>query len=83
MRTKQKAAVPFEQVLAREGTEAYDDTRALAIELARGVPSALFDPDDPRPCPAAGGDRVQAGCRSGSESSRTDARSARAARTCS
>jgi hypothetical protein len=44
MRTKQKAAVLVEQRLARDRTEAYHDARALAIELARGVPSARFDP---------------------------------------
>jgi hypothetical protein len=44
VRTKQKAAVLLEQRLARDRTEAYHDARALAIELARGVPSARFDP---------------------------------------
>jgi hypothetical protein len=44
VRRKQKAAVLFEQQLARDRTEAYHDARALAIELARGVPSARFDP---------------------------------------
>ena len=44
MRTKQKAAVLVEQRLARDRTEAYHDARALAIELARGEPSARFDP---------------------------------------
>lgn len=44
MRTKWKAAALVEQRLARDRTEAHDDARALAIELARGVPSARFDP---------------------------------------
>ena len=44
MRTKQKAAVLVEQRLARDRTEAHHDARALAIELARGEPSARFDP---------------------------------------
>ena len=44
MRTKQRAAVPVEQRAARDRTEAYHDARALALELARGVPSARFDP---------------------------------------
>jgi hypothetical protein len=42
--TKQKAAVLVEQRLARDRTEAYHDARALALELARGVPSMRFDP---------------------------------------
>ena len=44
MRTKRKAAALVEQRLARDRTEAYYDARALAIELARGVPSTRFDP---------------------------------------
>jgi hypothetical protein len=44
VRTKQKAAVVVEQRLARDRTEAYHDAWALAIELARGEPSARFDP---------------------------------------
>ena len=44
MRTKQKAAVLLEQRLARDRTEAHHDARALALELARGEPSACFDP---------------------------------------
>ena len=44
MKTKQKAAVLVEQRLAPDRTEAYHDARALAIEVARGVPSARFDP---------------------------------------
>jgi hypothetical protein len=44
VKTKQKAAVLAEQRLARDRTEAYDDARALAIELARGEPSARFSP---------------------------------------
>jgi len=44
VRTKQRAAVLVEQRAARDRTEAYHDARALAIELARGVPSARFDP---------------------------------------
>ena len=44
MRTKKKAAVLVEQRFARERTESYHDARALAIELARGVPSLRFDP---------------------------------------
>ena len=44
MRTKRKAAMLVEQRLARDRTEAYYDARALAIELARGVPSTRFDP---------------------------------------
>ena len=44
MRTKHRAAVLVEQQLARDRNEAYHDARALAIELARGVPSTRFDP---------------------------------------
>ena len=44
MRTKQRAVVLVEQRAARDRTEAYHDARALALELARGVPSARFDP---------------------------------------
>lgn len=44
MRTRQKTAVLVEQRLARDRTEAYHDARALAVELARGEPSARFDP---------------------------------------
>jgi hypothetical protein len=44
MRTKQKTAALVEQRLARDRTEAYHDARGLAIELARGEPSARFDP---------------------------------------
>ena len=44
MRTKQKAAVLVGQRLARDRTAAYHDARALALELARGVPFARFDP---------------------------------------
>ena len=44
MRRKQKAAVLVEKRLARDRTEAHHDARALAIELARGVPSTRFDP---------------------------------------
>jgi hypothetical protein len=43
MRTKRKAAMLVEQRLARDRAEAHHDARALAIELARGVPSARFD----------------------------------------
>jgi hypothetical protein len=44
VRTKQRAAVLVERRAARDRTEAYHDARALAFELARGVPSARFDP---------------------------------------
>jgi hypothetical protein len=44
VKTKHKAAVLAEQRLARDRTEAYHGARALAIELARGEPSARFDP---------------------------------------
>ena len=44
MRTKHKSAVLAKQQLDRECTEAFHDARALAIELARGEPSARFDP---------------------------------------
>ena len=44
MKTNQKAAVLLEQRLAHERTEAHHDVRALALELARGVPSTRFDP---------------------------------------
>lgn len=44
MRTKQKTAVLVEQRLARDRTEAYQDARALAIELGRREPSIRFDP---------------------------------------
>jgi len=44
VRTKQKAAILVEQRLARDRTAAHNDARALAIELARGVPTTRFDP---------------------------------------
>ena len=44
MKKKQKAVVHLGQRLDRDRTEAYHDARALAIELARGEPSARFDP---------------------------------------
>ena len=44
MKTKQKAAVVLQERLARDRTVAYHDARALALELARGEPSARFDP---------------------------------------
>ena len=44
MRTRQKAALLVAQRLARDRTEAHHDARALAIELARGMPSTRFDP---------------------------------------
>ena len=44
MKTKQKAALLVEQRLSRDRTEAYHDARVLVIELARGEPSARFDP---------------------------------------
>jgi hypothetical protein len=44
VRTKQKAAALVEQRLARQRTEAFHDARALAIVIARGEPSARFDP---------------------------------------
>ncbi|MHB8188408.1 MAG: hypothetical protein ACYDDU_20530 [Dermatophilaceae bacterium] len=44
MRTRQRAAVPVHQGLARDRAEAHRDARDLAIELDRGVPSARFDP---------------------------------------
>ena len=44
MKTKQKAAVFLQERLARDRTVAYHDARALAIEMARGEPSARFDP---------------------------------------
>jgi hypothetical protein len=44
VRAKQKAAIIVEQRLARDRIEAHHDARALAIELARGVPSVRFDP---------------------------------------
>ena len=43
MKTKQKAAVLVEQRLACDRAEAYHDARALALELARGVPTVRFD----------------------------------------
>jgi hypothetical protein len=43
VRTKRKTAVLAEQRLALDRTEAHHDARALAIELARGVPSTRFD----------------------------------------
>ena len=43
MRTKQKAAVVLQERLARDRAMAYHDARALALELARGVPSARFN----------------------------------------
>lgn len=44
MRTKRKAALLVARRLDRDRTEAHHDARALAIEIARGVPSAPFDP---------------------------------------
>lgn len=44
MRSKHRAAVLAEQRLAHDRTEAFHDARALAIEIARGEPSARFDP---------------------------------------
>jgi hypothetical protein len=44
MRTKQRAALSVDQRLARDRTEAYHDARALALELACGVPLTRFDP---------------------------------------
>jgi hypothetical protein len=44
VRAKQRASVLVEQRAARDRTEACHDARALAIELARGEPSARFDP---------------------------------------
>ena len=44
MRTKQRAALLVKQGLARDRAEAHRDARALAIELARGVPATRFDP---------------------------------------
>jgi hypothetical protein len=44
VRTKRKAAILVKQRLAHDRTEAHHDARALAIELARGVPSTRFDP---------------------------------------
>ena len=44
MRTKYGDAVLAEQRLSRDRTEAYHDARALALELACGVPSTRFDP---------------------------------------
>ena len=44
LRTKQKAAGLVEHRLARGRTEAYHDTRSLAIELAPGMLSAPFYP---------------------------------------
>ena len=44
VRTKHKVAVLAEQRLARDHADARHDARALAIELARGEPSARFDP---------------------------------------
>jgi hypothetical protein len=44
VKTRQRAATVVDQQLARDRTEAYHDARALAVELARGVPSVRFDP---------------------------------------
>ena len=44
MRTRQRTAILVEQRAARDRAEAYHDARALAIELARGEPTARFDP---------------------------------------
>ena len=44
MKTKQRAAFLVEQELACVRAEAHHDARALVIELARGEPSAWFDP---------------------------------------
>ena len=43
MRTKQKAALLVAQRLARDRTEAHQDARALALELASGEPLTRFD----------------------------------------
>jgi len=44
VRTKQKAALFFEQRLVRDRTLAHHDARALAIELAQGEPPVHFNP---------------------------------------
>jgi len=44
VRTKQKAAVLVEQRRTLDRAAAFHDARALAIELACGVPSGRFDP---------------------------------------
>jgi hypothetical protein len=44
VKTRQRAATVVDQRLARDRTEAYHDARALALELARGEPSARFNP---------------------------------------
>jgi hypothetical protein len=44
VRTKRKAAILVEQCHERDRTEAHHDARALAVALARGVPSTRFDP---------------------------------------
>ena len=44
MKTKQRVALVMDQRLARDRAEAYQDARALALELACGVPSRRFDP---------------------------------------
>ena len=44
MKTKQRTGLSVDQRLARDRIEAYHDAWALVIELARGEPSARFDP---------------------------------------
>jgi len=44
VKARQKTAELGEHRLSGDRTEAYDDARALAIELARGESSARFDP---------------------------------------
>jgi hypothetical protein len=44
VKTKQRVALVMDQRLARDRAEAYHDARALALELACGVPSRRFDP---------------------------------------
>ena len=44
MKTKQRTALSVDQRLARDRTVAYHDARALALELACGLPSTRFDP---------------------------------------
>ena len=44
MKTRQRASLSVDQRLARDCAEAYQDARAMALELLRGLPSVRFEP---------------------------------------
>lgn len=80
MKTKPRDAVLVEQRFARDRCEANHDAWALAVELARGVPSTRFDPM--RRALSCSRGRWSAGnCPSGSVCSKMDAGPKRATPT--